>query len=233
MSEFFRFPHMPHLAWLANGSPREDKVLSAGEADSFLAGEVSVEEKMDGANVGFSVGSAGCLRVQNRGQYLTEPYSGQFARLASWIGSHGLKLTEALGTTLILFGEWCAARHSLDYENLPDWFLAFDVYDKGTKKFWSIERRNQFAETASIAAVPLMFKGRASLGFLKTLLNSEQSHFRNGALEGIVLRKESGDWLDTRSKLVRHDFTQNITEHWSRRGIEWNRVHQRDHSVFI
>lgn len=233
MSDFFRFPHTPHLAWLAAGSPREDKVLSSAEADSFLADQVSVEEKMDGANIGFSLDSDGRLRVQNRGQYLAEPYSGQFARLASWIGIHGQKITEALAAGLILFGEWCAARHSLDYENLPDWFLAFDTYDTETKKFWSTERRNQLAEAASIAVVPLMFKGKTSLAFLKSLLNSEQSRFRNGALEGIVMRKESGGWLDSRSKLVRQDFTQDITEHWRRRGIEWNQVQQRDHPAFV
>ncbi|NLZ78249.1 MAG: DNA ligase, partial [Gammaproteobacteria bacterium] len=27
MSDFFRFPHTPHIDWLGEGMPRDDKVL--------------------------------------------------------------------------------------------------------------------------------------------------------------------------------------------------------------
>ena len=30
----------------------------------------------------------------------------------------------------ILFGEWCAYQHTVQYDNLPDLFLAFDLYDQ-------------------------------------------------------------------------------------------------------
>ena len=30
----------------------------------------------------------------------------------------------------ILFGEWCAYQHTVPYDNLPDLFLAFDLYDQ-------------------------------------------------------------------------------------------------------
>ena len=76
MSFFFRFPHTPHLAWLGAGVPRDDKVLSPEEANKILAGSIVVEEKLDGANLGLSIGPDGQLRAQNRGQYLLEPYSG-------------------------------------------------------------------------------------------------------------------------------------------------------------
>lgn len=67
---FFRFPHVPHLAWLGKGQPRDDKVLSPDEAAALLSGEVVVEEKVDGANIGFSASEDGELRAQNRGSYL-------------------------------------------------------------------------------------------------------------------------------------------------------------------
>ena len=78
---FYRFESIAHLAWLAEGAPREDKVLSAGEAASLLAKPVTVEEELDGANLGLSIGPDGRVRAQNRGQYLTELYGGQFGRL--------------------------------------------------------------------------------------------------------------------------------------------------------
>ena len=67
---FFRFPHTPHLVWLGQDAPRDDKVFSSAEAQALLASDVVVEEKLDGANLGFSLTSDGGLRAQNRGQYL-------------------------------------------------------------------------------------------------------------------------------------------------------------------
>ena len=231
MTSFFRFPHTPHLAWLGEGEPRDDKVLSAAEAKSLLASDVVVEEKLDGANLGFSLSAEGDLLAQNRGQYLAEPHAGQFARLPAWISLHRDALLDVLQPSLMLFGEWCAARHSLDYGALPDWFLVFDVYDRDAGRFWSAQRRNALAETAGLATVREVFRGRSSLPELKQLVATASSRFRDGPMEGIVVRRESAGWCEARAKLVRPDFTQAIATHWRKRAIEWNRLdvsHRRE-----
>lgn len=224
MTEFFRFPHTPHLAWLGEGSPRDDKVLSSKEAAMLLAGGVVVEEKLDGANVGLSLATDGSLRAQNRGQYLQEPYVGQFTRLPAWLAQHSDGLHSVLKPNLILFGEWCAARHSLDYMALPDWFLLFDVYDYTAGKFWSTSRRDALASSAGLMCVPRLLQGNTTLEALKKLVSVSSSHCRTGSLEGVVIRKESSDWCEARAKLVRHDFTQAIDTHWRKRSLEWNRI---------
>lgn len=224
MSEFFRFPHTPHLAWLGTGQPRDDKVLSTKDVEELLNGEVLVEEKLDGANLGLSLDDADQIRIQNRGQYLESPYQGQFSRLSSWLGMHEVPLRNTLTPNLILFGEWCAARHSLDYSELPDWFLGFDVYDRTTDRFWSSNRRNDLFESLGIPIVPECFKRHTNLNDLTELLVQRPSAFRKGPMEGIIVRSESENWLTARAKLVRSDFTQSIDEHWSKRRIEWNQL---------
>jgi ATP-dependent RNA circularization protein (DNA/RNA ligase family) len=231
VTAFFRFPHTPHLTWLVPGTPRDDKVLSSLEASALLGADVVVEEKLDGANLGFSLSPEGQLRSQNRGQYLHSPHAGQFARLPDWLAMHGETLRSALAqhlqrdaADLMLFGEWCAARHSLGYDHLPDWFLLFDVYDRRLGRFWSSSRRNALATTLGLATVPQLLWGRFALQQLEELLDSQRSQFRQGALEGIVIRRESSDWCEARAKLVRPDFTQAIDEHWSRRRVEWNQL---------
>lgn len=224
MTDFFRFPHTPHIAWLAEGEPRDDKVLSPAEVKALLAGEVVLEEKLDGANLGFSLAQDGSLRAQNRGQYLNAPHAGQFSRLPAWLTQHSEAIATALTPTLMLFGEWCAARHSLDYGNLPDWFLLFDVYDGQVGKFWSSKRRNALAEKLGLFTVPELRRSHQTLPLLKELLQSDHSRFRSGPLEGIIIRQDSKDWCQNRAKLVRQDFTQTISEHWRRRQIEWNRL---------
>ena len=224
MADFFRFPHTPHLAWLGEGSPRDDKVMSPNEVTALLAGDVVVEEKLDGANVGLSLALDGSLRAQNRGQYLAEPHAGQFARLPAWLAQHGEGLRAVLKPNLILFGEWCAARHSLGYATLPDWFLLFDVYDRTADRFWSTPRRNELASRAGLVTVPQVLHGKATVPTLKELVGDTASRYRAGALEGVVIRRESVDWCEARAKLVRPDFTQAIDTHWRKRALEWNRI---------
>ncbi len=222
--DFFRFPHTPHLAWLGPGSPRDDKVLSPAEAEVLLEHEILVEEKLDGANVGFSLAPDGNVRAQNRGQYLGEPYSGQFSRMTAWLAQHGAALRSALAPDTLLFGEWCAARHSLDYLALPDWFLVFDVYDRTAGRFWSSSRRNALTASAGFAVVPQLARARLSLEALKRLMLSTGSRYRPGPLEGVVVRRESDGWCAARAKLVQPGFTQAIETHWRRRSMEWNRL---------
>ena len=224
MTKFFRFPHTPHIAWLATGEPREDKVMSPEDAELLLAGDVVLEEKLDGANLGFSVSVDGLLLAQNRGQYLRQPFHGQFARLCPWLVAHEDKLFDALGSQLVAFGEWCAACHSLDYEKLPDWWLVFDIYNRATRQFWSTARRNAWAADLGLVTVPRLHAGHVDLGQLREWVNTKQSKFRKGNLEGLIIRRENGDWLEQRAKLVRADFTQTIETHWRSRPLLWNRV---------
>ena len=224
MGEFFRFPHTPHLAWLGSDAPRDDKVLDPVEARALLADSVLVEEKLDGANLGFSLAADGELQAQNRGQYLQAPHAGQFSRLPAWLAQHGEAICAVLSPELMLFGEWCAARHSLEYPALPDWFLLFDVYDRSSGKFWSSVRRNALARKAGLRVVPPVLCGHTTVKELVERVQNTQSCYRNGPLEGLVIRCESSDWCEARAKLVRADFTQSIEQHWRRRAIEWNQV---------
>jgi len=224
MNNFFRFPHTPHIAWLAVGKPRDDKVLSQDETRGLLIGDVVIEEKLDGANLGFSLDSDGNIQAQNRGQYLLAPYSGQFARLSQWLAQHSDTLSNVLSDDLILFGEWCAAKHSIAYEALPDWFLVFDVYNKTQKQFWSTRRRNALVAEMGLFTVPELKRAKFTVSDLKVLLAGQPSRFQSGPMEGIVIRRDSADWCEGRAKLVQADFTQSIGEHWSRRSIKWNRL---------
>lgn len=224
MTTFFRFPHTPHLAWLGPGTPRDDKVLAPDEAAALLAGEVAVEEKLDGANLGISLAEDGALRFQNRGQYLHPPFAGQFQRLGSWIAAHEDALRSHLPPGLIVFGEWCAARHSVAYDRLPDWWVVFDVYDLAEQRFFSTARRDALAARLNLEAVREVSRGRMTLAALTSRLSAEPSRYHAGPIEGFVIRKETSDWLLARAKLVHPEFVQGIDEHWRRRRMEWNRL---------
>lgn len=224
MTPFVRFPHTPHIAWLGSSTPRDDKVLTREEAENFLDGPVIMEEKVDGANLGISIDSDGQLRVQNRGSYLVPPYAGQFSGLDRWLALHQDTIFDELGTDLVLFGEWCVARHSLAYDRLPDWLVVFDIYDRSAARFWSTHQRNILAAKLALVTVPSIAAGRYTLDQLINLVSTAPSSLRAGPPEGLYLRKEEADWLVDRAKLVRPEFVQAIGEHWRSRAIERNRL---------
>jgi RNA ligase len=228
---FFRFPHTPHLAWLAPGAPRDDKVLLPQEACDFLAQEIVVEEKVDGANIGLSVDEHGALQVQNRGSYLAREASPpQFKPLFRWLAVRRGPLASALFPDLMLFGEWCYAVHSVRYTRLPDWFLAFDVYDRNRAEFWSVARRDELVNRLGLNLVPRLAKGRFDLGGVQHLLG--QSQLGDGPAEGLYLRRDDGDRLLARAKLVRPEFVQSIEEHWSRRTPQTNLLASGESSLW-
>lgn len=219
-----KFPHTPHLAWLGDGSARQDKVLHRIEALEFLSHEVTVEEKLDGANIGISFDAEGELVVQNRGTVLRHGEQQQFQPLWPWIALRQSELRQGLGQNLVLFGEWCFAVHSVRYNSLPDYLIAFDVFDALHKRFWSTNRRNDWASQYGIETAPQLKRGRFELCELEAILLNLKSAYGSERVEGLYLRWDEGEWLGGRAKLVRAEFVQAIGEHWSKRMLESNKL---------
>jgi hypothetical protein len=220
---FHKFPHTPHLFWLGDGTPREDKVLSKIEADGFLSGEVVVEEKVDGANLGISVGSDGRICAQSRVNFLNPAHChAQWKPLWPWLMRREDDLIEALGRDLVLFGEWCHAKHTVPYDELPDWFLEFDVFQAGSRRFWSTERRNDLLHQLGIHPIPEKHRGNLTRQQLMRFIGT--SSVGSGPAEGIYLRREEADFLLQRAKVVGPAFKQQIVAHWTRKPLVPNKL---------
>jgi ATP-dependent RNA circularization protein (DNA/RNA ligase family) len=223
-SEFFKFPRTSHLFTPPKVELRGDHVFSEAERKEFLSGEIVVEEKVDGANVGFSVANDGLVRVQNRGAYIEQPAPLQFQPLWHWLAERKPELAAQLEPGLIVFGEWCFAVHSVRYCRLTDWFIGFDVYDSRQKKFWASERRNMLLKSLRIQTISEIARDRFDVDGLRRLLASKTSAYGNEAVEGLYLRRESHGLVDGRAKIVRPAFVQSIEGHWTSRPLEKNSV---------
>lgn len=224
MDDFCKFPSTPHLALFEGVVVRGDKVMSEAERNEFLRHELIVEEKVDGANLGLSFDLFRNLRAQNRGSYLQPPYSGQWKHLSSWLAPRIDVLFEQLADRYVLFGEWCYAQHSVRYDQLPDWFLGFDILDKKEERFFSCHRRDEALRALRVSPVPVLRHGHFLMSELNALLAQLQSRIGNDFAEGFYLRFDQGDWLQRRAKLVRPAFIQLVEQHWSRSSIKANRL---------
>lgn len=212
------YPPTVHLAWLGSAKARaRATVLPEGAARAVLARPVIVEEKPDGALIGIAFPDGQAPRVQHRSAVLTHPahaktegsrsaaFAVQFQPLWGWLQTFQGELAQRLGKNLVLYGEWCFATHSQRHDQLPDWFLAVDVLDLTTSRFWTVDRRNTLARDIGLAVAPEVMRNKTDLATLHLRLADTPSALGTGSPAGFTVRLESGDHLVERALLIRAD----------------------------
>ena len=121
-----KYPRTPHIA----GSRLQlgDEGCRTAGFDAIAARHLVIEEKVDGANAAISFDASGNLLLQSRGHYLTGgPRERHFDLLKSWANAIRDRLWPVLHDRFIIYGEWLYAKHTIFYDNLPHYFLEFDV----------------------------------------------------------------------------------------------------------
>ena len=227
----FKFPRTEHLIDL--GAVTEDDLISDISRLSLGSGDqthVVITEKVDGANMGFSLSDDGSrVIVQNRSHYVNSASHIQFKKLDVWVEAHREDLFKVLNRDphfpgrYILFGEWLAATHSISYTKLPDLFMAFDYYDR-TRGDWA-DRRTlaSLLEDTGIVIVPVLHEGHMpSEPDIRSMVQKE-SRFTDGRLEGVYVKVERDGKIVRRGKVVRGDFIAG-NEHWTRGQIQFNQI---------
>ena len=220
--DFYKFPSTPYIVTPTSSVSRNDKILIEAEKNRFLSSEITVEEKIDGTNLGISFDRNGVLHLQHRGSYIEAPYLGQWEILPLWLDYWRDSLFDVLLDRYIIFGEWCYLTHSIFYDSLPDWFLAFDIFDKQLGCFLSTNRRNNIITEIGVKKVPVIAKGIFSLPELYSFIN--KSHYGSYLMEGLYLRKDNGGKLLQRAKYVRSSFSQSIDSHWTKQKSKKNQL---------
>lgn len=248
MDKIIKFPRTPHLegSRLQHGDEGMGGVPFSQLKNRFLV----VEEKCDGANSGVSFGPGRELLLQSRGHYLSGGgRERHFNLLKQWASAHQAALYEVLRERYIMYGEWMYAKHTVFYDQLPHYFLEFDVLDRKTGEFLSTERRQALLAGLPVVSAPVLAaqtfqKIEAVTGLLgPSLYKSAQWKERlveaaqelgldaeralretDGAdeMEGLYLKIEEGGMVTERYKFVRASFSNAILDagtHWLNRPI--------------
>ena len=228
---FQKYPRTRHLFDLG-GASRDDLVLSDKDSEAFLnvsEGHVlCIEEKIDGANLGFRLLPNGEIACANRAHDVTVASHKQFESLNAFIFRHKSSLLKVLSKNCILFGEWMVARHSILYDQLPDIFIAFDIFDLTKKKFYSRALFHKVMSSTTIATVRQVPTPEVLNRESVMKLIAQQSLFSSSATrEGLVIRVDCDDHMVDKVKIVRQDFICG-NEHWSKGIMEFNIVKHED-----
>ncbi|MCB9743745.1 MAG: RNA ligase family protein [Alphaproteobacteria bacterium] len=232
-----------------------DEDLSAAPFSELAGQHLVVEEKIDGANAGLSFDDTGALMLQSRGHYLTGGgREKHFALFKTWASVHQRALYRRLKQRYIVYGEWVYARHTIFYDQLPHYFLEFDVYDRERHVFLSTARRRELLEGLPLVSVPVLHEGaltrleqltafvRPSLykgpdwrqrleeGVLERGLDVERALREtdpSALAEGLYVKHESEEEVLQRTKWVRASFLTAVVEsgsHWLSRPIVPNQL---------
>ena len=246
MNAIRKYPRTPHL---------EGSRLQPGDHDlgqvpfrDLHGRRLVVSEKLDGANSGLSFDDGAELHLQSRGHHLTGgPREKHFNLFKQWANTHAHALFEALGPGRILYGEWMYAKHTIYYDRLPHYFVAYDILDPRTGHFLGIDDlRAILAGTPAFVLPPLhvgpiasldqflgligpsaykspvwrdrLAKEAASRGLDVVLVLRETDD--SDFMEGLYINVEEDGRVVERYKWVRAEFHQAIVDsetHWLRR----------------
>ena len=226
-----KFPKIPHLVNLG-AATRDDKILSSNETKLWFDNSYTflIEEKIDGANIGVWIYADEdgyeinpitkekqkkyCnyqIMIQNRSHYINQHYHKQFEKIHLWLEKHKYELYNLLiPNETILYGEWVYAKHSISYNQLPEYFIAYDLYSTSKQTFHSksqfLSEMNEHAST--ITLVPILYEGNklSSLQQIIDFVNGPSMFSTTDNREGIVVRVHKKDELIMKCKIVREHF---------------------------
>jgi len=248
--KIIKYPRTRHVegSRLQIGDKADDKRLA-----ELLGQELIVEEKLDGANSAISFAKDRTLLLQSRGHYLAGGgRERHFALLKTWSAAHAQILQNVLGNRYVMYGEWMYAKHTVFYDQLPHYFIEFDVLDRETNTFLSTSARKSLLSGLPIMPAPVVHKGQVtSLGQLESMVQPtpfksddwqnalEQAAIESNSrldmvdgqtedsdlAEGLYLKQEDENLVLDRFKFVRSDFIQALEAsdgHWLDRPILQN-----------
>lgn len=208
------YQRIPHLNKESNMT-HDDICL---EHDIEFPLKVWVQEKIDGANMGISWFDDAPI-IRNREHILKKGYSKiktpakkQFTSAWNWVHSHEQDIKTIQKTwqsPITIYGEWMNYVHSIKYNKLPDYFIAYDIWSVEDNKFLApdiVENLLLGTNISYIKPIEVQFN---SLNDIITM-SEKKSDYRDGIVEGIVLKTKTGDFLDSTWKIVNKHFQRRL-----------------------
>ena len=178
----------------------------------------------------------------------------KFSRMIPERYSMANELYSVLGDRYILYGELLYAKHTIFYNNLPHYFLEYDVLDLATATFLDTNSRHNLLQNIDIESVTVLYSGKPNkyseltslvkksnyikighIEVLKSLCTSRkidqqrtiEETDNTNLMEGLYIKLEKNDIVKQRYKYIREEFITKILNssgHWLDRPIIANQL---------
>lgn len=194
--------------------------LDRKEIKQLLASNVSIEEKMDGANTGIIRHKTG-FHLQKRGSLVGRSEHAQFDFFYNWAYSQKYDNIMSIPVGYLVYGELMFACHHIFYDRLPDYFLVFDVYNTKKNKWMNRRQKEEFCSEYGFSIVPLIDQGVFTLDELYSIIPKESRYGHRA--EGVVVKRyNKKNYI--RGKIVWPSFMKEIddSDHWRNKPVRMN-----------
>ena len=204
-TERIKYPRTYHFLW-SPGLKNDDRQLPSTEG--WDGREVVITEKMDGEGTTFYHNGLHARSME------FEPHPSR-ERIKAIHAEVGYEIPE----NYRVCGENLTAVHSIRYENLPSYFMVFNIWNGLTCLSW--DETMEWSALLGLWTVPLIYWGPYSDGLCQELckqLNPETQ-------EGLVVRPARAfsmvEFPYVVGKYVRAKHVQ-TDQHWMRKAVEYN-----------
>ena len=200
------------------------RYLGDSDVRRLFSCKVAVEEKMDGSQVGLWWAN-GYPHVRGRSGHVFEKDDRPaFVGLWDWVWKHCSNLEKT--KRHVVFGEWLYPQHHIHYDKLPDWFTAFDIYDKQDRRFLDASEKRSLLSNWGFAQAPELCSGMLTKMNLLALVDGKKSARSSSEhMEGCVVKNSK---LQMSAKYVSREFLVGVNDeptHWmDRRTMKFNEM---------
>ncbi len=200
------------------------KCLTEDDVRALLSGHVTIDEKIDGGVLGIAWDGEIPVVVGKHSMVDYNVSSKKFYGLQEWIYNNYDRISE-IPLGWVVYGEWMRAMHNIPYNELTDYFLAFDVFDGD--KYVNCHDRSIFLYDHGFFEVPSIYSG-TNIGVEDIICIvegvggvSNKSVFNHDEIiEGLIIRNDNG----LIGKYVRREFSDSIEENWLKLPLVENKL---------
>lgn len=209
-----KYPRTPHLPW-SPGATSDDKMLRDRDIqEHFYGTPVVVTAKMDGENTTMYRDGIHARSL------VMEPHPSR-----NWVKSIHARVARDIPEGWRVCGENMYAQHSIEYNNLPGYFMVFSVWN-GQNVCLDWNDTAEWAKLLNLPTVPVIYRG----AFYRTTIEVMFDSFKldtPGEHEGYVVRKHGcfhyNDFSKSVAKYVRANHVQTSC-HWMRQKVIPNKL---------
>ena len=199
-----KYPRTMHLPWSPGATEDDVRLIDVA---NFIGKEVVVTEKMDGENT-----------TMYSDHIHARSLDSAHHPSRTWVKAFHATLNMDIPEGWRVCGENLFARHSIAYESLPSYFMAFSIWNSNNEAL-SWDETLEWCELLGLTPVPVLFRGTWDERAIRNLYNPSEDA---GRMEGYVVRlagsipyKAFGESV---AKFVRRNHVQ-TDEHWMTKAV--------------
>lgn len=231
--EGIKYPRIKHI-FNESGSTRDDLLVDKEERIKFLerfnSGLGVLTEKIDGLNIGIGFTITGELLLRHRNDLGGGRENPLYQNIYKWAEQRRELLNGLLRSEAVLFIEWMEWKHTIPYDNLPDFAQVIALFDSKqgeTGKYMSHQYIKELFSNSGIVVVPEIPINKPIKTSDDCLAMIGRSHFSTKSkMEGLVLQVDRGNHCDAITKFVHPDFQSAVdaSQHWTTKELERNKI---------